>query len=419
MKKLMFAALMLLSTSAAFAGDSEPLKAILKAQTYTEASALVKSSLAQLADNAEKAKAYNKLFELAMKKVNAEQAAQIENETQKQMGKEPSKQVDEKGLYEAVGQAFDAGAEAISFDNMPNAKGKIKPKFGSIVDQLYTLRPHLINGGIFYQNAKDDANAYKYLARYVESADDPIFAKFDKSQDQNLNEIAYFATIYAFQFKEYQTAEKYVKYAMQNPDRAKEAQQVQLAILGAQLKTRQDSVDYANKLETIYNQDNSNDAVFQVLTATYSALGMQSKADQLVSDVLAKNPNSYGGLLMKGQFESQKKNYEAAAEAFKKALPYAADDNAKIEINGSIGQCLFYRAQDRVNAVKGTLTPAAREQFNAAYSEAITYLEAAKKLDILKEKKAYWAYPLYGSYYFVKGAEAPETVAAGRDAGQN
>ena len=98
MKKLLFAALMLLSTSAVFAGDSEPLKAILKAQTYAEALDLLKANLAQITDNAEKARAYDKLYELAMKKVTAEQAVQLENETNKQMGKDGNKPVDEKGL---------------------------------------------------------------------------------------------------------------------------------------------------------------------------------------------------------------------------------------------------------------------------------------------------------------------------------
>ena len=61
MKKLMIAAMMLLTTSAAFAGDSEALKAILKAKTYAEAQELVKANLNQLANDAEKAKAYNKM----------------------------------------------------------------------------------------------------------------------------------------------------------------------------------------------------------------------------------------------------------------------------------------------------------------------------------------------------------------------
>lgn len=320
MKKLMFAALMLLSTSAAFAGDSEPLKAILKAQSYAEAAELVKANLGQLTDNAEKAKAYDKLYQLAMKKVSAEQGIQLENQTNQQMGKEGNKAVDEKGLYEAVGQAFDAAEEVVKYDNMPNAKGKIKPKYTDIADQLYPLRGQLINGGIFYQGAKDDANAYKYLARYVDSADEPMFSKFDKSKDENLNEIAYFATYYAYQNKDYKKAEKYAEYAVKSKDRSKDAKQLQLAIMGAQLKTRQDSVAYADKLAGIYAQDPDNDAVLTTLTSIYSSLGMQNKAEEIVNAALAKNPNSYGALVMLGQFASQKKEYEKAADYLTKAL---------------------------------------------------------------------------------------------------
>ena len=74
MKKLMIAALLIFASSAAFAGDSDALKAILKAKTYTEAEGLLKSNLAQLTTAAEKAKAYNKLVDLAMAKVSKEQA---------------------------------------------------------------------------------------------------------------------------------------------------------------------------------------------------------------------------------------------------------------------------------------------------------------------------------------------------------
>ena len=95
----------------------------------------------------------------------------------------------------------------------------------------------------------------------------------------------------------------------------------------------------------------------------------------------------------------------------------AKDDDTRIAVNASIGQCLFYKAQGRVAEVKGVLTPAAREQFNVVYNEAISYLEAAKKMDVMKEKKSSWAYPLYGCYYFVKGPKAAETLAAASDAG--
>ncbi len=417
MKKLMLAALMLLGTSAAFAGDSDALKAILKAQTYSEAKSLLQSSQSQLANDAERAKAYNKLYELAMKKVNAEQTVQLRNETNEKMGQKGGEPVDEKGLYQAVDNAFDAGLEMVKFDNMPNEKGKVKPRFTTVIDQLYLLRGQLINGGIFFQGAKDDKTAYKFLARYVDTADDPVFAKFDKSKDTNLNEIAFFAAYYAYDNKDFEKAARYIEYAMKSQERAKEAQQLQLAILGAQLKTRQDSIAYAEKLEAIYSQDPSNDAILTTLTSTYSGLGMQDKAEKLINAQLAKNPNSYGALVMKGQFESQKKNYDAAADCLSKALALAKDDDSRIAINASIGQCWFYKAQERVAEVKGVLTKAAREQFNEVYNKAIQYLEAAKQLDVTKSHKSNWAYPLYGCYYFVKGAQAPETQAAAADAG--
>ena len=58
-------AVMLVASATAFAGDSDALKAILKAKTYAEAEQLVKSSIDQLANAQEKAKAYNKLVDLA------------------------------------------------------------------------------------------------------------------------------------------------------------------------------------------------------------------------------------------------------------------------------------------------------------------------------------------------------------------
>ena len=83
MKKLIVAAMMVLGTTSAFAGDSDALKAVLKAKTYAEAEALVKQNLGQLAGDAEKAKAYNKLVDLSMKAFNDQQSIQQTNQIMK------------------------------------------------------------------------------------------------------------------------------------------------------------------------------------------------------------------------------------------------------------------------------------------------------------------------------------------------
>ena len=143
MKKLMMVALMFLGTSAAFAADSEALKAILKAKTYNEAAELVKASLGQLANDAEKAKAYNKLVELALDKVNKEQTIMTSNQMAKQFGQGKESAYDTLGFNQALYDAFDNAIRCNEFDQKPNEKGKIKPRFESNnANRLYGLRPH-------------------------------------------------------------------------------------------------------------------------------------------------------------------------------------------------------------------------------------------------------------------------------------
>lgn len=89
--------MMVLGTTSAFAGDSDALKAVLKAKTYAEAEALVKQNLGQLADDAEKAKAYNKLVDLSMKAFNDQQSIQQTNQIMKK-----NDPVDENAMNEGA-----------------------------------------------------------------------------------------------------------------------------------------------------------------------------------------------------------------------------------------------------------------------------------------------------------------------------
>ena len=65
MKKMMMMAMLFVASTTAFAADSDALKAILDAKTYVEAQNLIQSTLNQLANDEEKAKAYNAVVELA------------------------------------------------------------------------------------------------------------------------------------------------------------------------------------------------------------------------------------------------------------------------------------------------------------------------------------------------------------------
>lgn len=417
MKKLFVAALMVLSTSAAFAGDSDALKNILKAKTYAEAESLIKTSINSLASDAEKASAYNHLAQLAWEQFDKQTTAQLENQTAEQMGQKAKNVVDEELMYTSLSQAISAANESYGFDVKPNEKGKVKPRFAEKnAQKMYPVRAYLINGGGFFQG-KDDAKAYQLLSQYIESAEYPLFANVKKADDPNLPNAAFFASYMALTNKDYATAEKYAGLALGDAERGADAQKIQLAAMQAQLKNHEDSVAYVGKLEGLLAKNPNDDVVLSTLCALYSNMGEGEKAEKMLNDKLAADPNNYSALMIKGQIESQKKNYDAAAENLEKALAQAPDEDTKCVLNAAVGECYFYKAQERVNNYKGVLSPAAREQFNVVYEKAIQYLEAAKKLDVMKEHKRSWAYPLYGSYYFVKGPEAAETQAAAADAG--
>lgn len=417
MRKLFVAAMMVLSTSAVFAADSDALKNILKAKTYAEAESLVKSSINSLANDAEKAAAYNKLCQLAYEQFSKQQAAMQENQVAEQVGQKAKNVIDDELLYNSLSQAIEAANESYAFDIKPNEKGKVKPRFAKDnATKLYIYRAYLINGGGFFQG-KDDAKAFRMLSQYVESANYPLFAEVKSAEDANLPNAAFFAAYMALNSKDYATAEKYAGLALGDAERGSDAQKIQLAAMQAQLQNHEDSLGYVKKLEGLLEKNPEDDVVLGTLCALYSNLGQGELAEKLLNDKLAKDPNNYSALMIKGQIESQKKNYDVAAESLEKALAQTKDEDTKIVLNAAIGECYFYKAQERVNNYKGVLSPAAREQFNVVYEKAIQYLEAARQLDVMKEHKRSWAYPLYGSYYFVKGPDAAETASAASDAG--
>lgn len=398
---------MLLTTSAAFAGASDALKSILKAATYTEAAQLVEQNLPQLTDNAEKAQAYNKVVDLAMNVFN--------DENNKTLLKQ---QPDEKAMYDALAEAFKAADECYKYDQLPNAKGKVKPRYSDAnAQRLYKLRPYLINAGGYYQG-KDDAKAFQLLSTYITSNDAPLYEKVktDPAQDPNYTLAAYYAGYMALMNQDWADAEKYAGMAVNDSANGENALQIQLQAMKNQMKTKEDSLTFLSKCKSLYEKYPNNEAIFANLIDAYSQLNMASDAEKLVDDRLTKAPNDFIALMVKGQFLEQQGKFEEAAEALKKSLANSPEQS-KLLINATIGDCYFYHAQARLEKIKGVLSQAAKDQFVPVYNDAIQYYEAAKALDTDGTQKSKYAARLYSCLYFVYGENDPKTVEAKTYAG--
>ena len=402
MKKLFVMAVMMVASATAFAGDSDALKAILKAKTYAEAEALVNSSLGSLANDAEKAKAYNKLVDLALAQFDAQSTIQTENQVAKQMGKE-EKPVDEKLMSDMAYKAIVAGLECDKYDQKPNEKGKVAPKFASKNAQRLWFAPRnqMVNAGQDALTAKDNATARKYWTLFVESDAAPMFK--DQNRDQQkpfFGQVARFAAIFAYQDKDMAKALQLADVAMKDPQEYENALNLKLEILGDGLKTKDDSLKYVENLKSLYAEHKTN-GVMEKLYNTLIGVGQSAEADKIIDDALAADPNNFVALADKGLSLLQAQKAEEAVKYLKRAYD-VKNDNAIIAT---------YAGTAYVVQAQNVEDPAKKKEL---YKQAIEMFDKAKELDpdMLQAK---WGYNRYNAYYNYYGENAPETKQAEQD----
>ena len=397
MKKLIVAAMLVLGATSAFAGDSDALKAVMKAKTYAEAEALVKQNLGQFANDAEKAKAYNKLVDLGMKVFNEQQTIQQTNQLMKK-----NDPVDENVMNEGAYNALMNAIECYKYDQLPNAKGKVAPKFNGNATRVWGARQQLVNAGqTAAQNNKAD-EVLKYWGAFLDTDSEPLFASVDAKQKEAekeyIGQVALFAARYAYQAKDVARCEKYCDIAMTSEKEAKDALNLKLYVMKDGLKTKEDSLNYVNKLKDLYAKDPSNEVMLDGLNSMYSALKMEKEQTELLDAAIAKDPKNFVALANKGMMYIQKNDANNAIKCLKQALE-AKPDN--VVVMTYLGACYNSKAGE-IQAVQGR---------KVVYQEAIKILDKAKELDPEKAQ-ANWGYTRYQAYYGYYGPNAPETKKA-------
>lgn len=403
MKKMMMLAMMLMASAMTFAGDSDALKAIMKSKDYQEAATLLKNSLGQLTDNAEKAKAYNHLVDLAMQKVTNETAIITENQMAVQMGTGKTKEYDAIGLADAICDAIDNAIECDKYDQMPNAKGKIAPKFAEKnAPRVWVVRPHLVNVGQTEAQKDNNAGVLKYWGMFVDSAENPFFAAQDHNAEKEyIGQVAFFAGRYAFDAKQFDRANRYLEVAKRDPQQKADAMNFQLYAMRSNLKTREDSLGYLNQLKQMYEKEPENEVVLDGINGMYEGMKDREAQKALLDNHLAKYPNSFTALANKGLMAVNDNNAEEGAKWLRKAAE-VKPDNAVVYTY--LGACLSVQAANCEDIAKG----------KELYKQAIEAFDKAKELDP-DRSQANWGYNRYQAYYGLYGEDDPRTKAAEAD----
>lgn len=320
-----------------------------------------------------------------------------------QLGTGKEEAYDTLGLGDAICNAIAAAIECNKYDQLPNAKGKVKPQYDEKnAQRIWAVRTHLVNIGQEEARKNNNAAVLKYWGAFLDSDADPLFAAQDHEQEKGyIGQVAFFAGRYAFDAKQMERADKYFDIAMKDPEMKKDALTFKLYAAGSNLKSKEDSLKYIDQLKTLYNNDPENDVLLDKLFTMYD--GMKDKAAQtaLLDNHLAKYPNSFAALANKGMMAIADNNAEEGANWLRKAAA-ASPENPVIQTY--LGTCLSVQAGQTDDAAKR----------KALYQEAVQALDKAKQLDPNKQQ-ANWGYNRYQAYYGLYGADDPKTKDAELD----
>ncbi|MDD7257524.1 MAG: hypothetical protein PUH24_04495 [Prevotellaceae bacterium] len=385
MKKMIMVAVAALFAFSAYAQNPAAIKQLKGLKDYQEALGIVNSNL-QTMTNQEKAQAYNFLVDIALNKFDKENNIQLTNQVTKQ-----ETPYDKVGMCEAARNAVLAAIECDKYDQMPNEKGKVKPKFrAKNAGRLTSARNALINAGQDAFNEKNYQGAEDCFGTFVTSKQMPLFEGLPK--EDYYNQIAYYASLAAYNNKNYPAASKYADLCLNDTALANDAMDVKILSMKSLLKTKEDSVNYANEIKTIYDKDPSNERMFSLLVEYYQASGNKDVKKALIEKQVSTYPSKMSWAL-KGESEMGDQKWADAIVSYKKSLELDPDF---IQVRFNLALCQNNQAITLKDANGGVLAAESKTLLQSS----IENLEKVKEKDPNREQ-VNWVYTMYQAYYLL------------------
>ena len=205
--------------------------------------------------------------------------------------------------------------------------------------------------------------------------------------------------------------------AAQDPKKAAEANEIMLFSKKETMKTKEDSLAYVAMVKDLHKANPEEERYFNLLMEYYTRSDDQKAMAAWAEEEIGINAENKMAWALKGQVLMNARDWDAAVEAYKKALDI---DPSFIQCVFNTGVCLNGKAIDLKDKLAdkntGGLTKANADKVKAILSDSKEYLERAKELDPDREK-VNWAYPLYQIYYSLgdkaKSDEMEKLVNAG------
>ena len=292
------------------------------------------------------------------------------------------KEVDAVKKGKAIMESYNYFLKAYQLDQMPNAKGKVKPKYAKkikdYIKEYYTVQFNLIGYGANLFDKKDYKNAFEVFSTYLDIPKLPMMNNELSMTDSTYRMIKYFSALAATNMQDHTKAIEIYKDMTDDNYETKNVYQ----LLADEYRTIYDTVNYLATLEQGFQLFNDDPWFLQNIINHYIYADKIEEASKYLDAAIAQAPTIAEYYYVKGNVDERLGDMDAARKAFEKALelqPKMANAYA------GIGRIIFNQAVELLRAADSIrdnkVYNAEVAKANVIFKQAMPYMEKAVELD--------------------------------------
>lgn len=400
MKRVLLTVALCVATTAAFAQK----KAVNEAQSlakgnkeFPEARNLIKGAL-ENAETKDDPKTWFVAGFVEDQQFSAERTKQI-------LGQTPNEPL----MYESLGNILPFFVKAYDLDQLPDAKGKVKPKHTKDIKSILSANHvYYINGGAYYFDQRDYKKAYDFFEQYLTISDLPMF-KGEKpaERDSNFMTVQFYAAVAATQLEDSPLAIKALERAKDTDYRQNDIYQY----LAYEYEQAKDSVSFERTLEEGLNKFPEEKYYLLNLINTYIYSNRNEKAIEFLNTAIAKEPSNAQLYDVMGRvYETGLKDYANAEDFFTKAVEL---DPENTDILSNLGRVYYNQGvnkQGEANLINDNkLYQEELAKAKELFRKALPHFEKAHQL---KPEDTEYMTALRGIYYNLDMGDKFEEIEA-------
>ena len=307
----------------------------------------------------------------------------------------------------AIMESYEYFLKAYELDGLPDAKGKIKPKFQkdikAKIKEYYTTQANLVAYGAHLFEKKDYPATVKVFETYLGIPELPMM-NGELKPDSTYYMIKYYTAIASTNGD---MNDKAIAYYEDLKDDGYEELIVHQLLYEEYMK-KKDTVNFVKTLKAGFEKFPNEPWFLQNLINYYIFSNQTKDAIVYLNAAIQRDPNKAEYQFIKGNLDENMGNLEDARKAFDRAIEL---DPNQADAYAGIGRLIYNKGvamSDAANEIRDNkLYNAAKKKADAVFAESITYFKKAAEL---KPAEMEYKRTLKNIYYRLKMDKEYEAI---------